>query len=292
MYGPTETTIWSAVLRVTPGAGPVPIGRPIANTQLYVLDAWLQPTPIGVAGELYIGGVGVTRGYVGQPALTAERFIPNPFGEGLGARDKGRAGVAAGSGSNLQAPAPGSILYKTGDLVRYLPDGTIEFLGRIDQQVKIRGFRIELQEIETALASHALVREAVVVAREDTPGTKRLVAYVVEEPSATSQEPESSALGAQLMALGSDLRAFLREKLPEYMIPAIFVQLDALPLTPNGKVNRRALPAPDLRQPTLDRAFVAPESEHEIALATIWAEALGVGRSFGWWRWLIRPASS
>jgi amino acid adenylation domain-containing protein/non-ribosomal peptide synthase protein (TIGR01720 family) len=286
MYGPTETTIWSAVLRVTPGAGSVPIGRPIANTQLYVLDAWLQPAPIGVAGELYIGGAGVTRGYVGQPALTAERFIPNPF-------LKAEGGEMKDEESGLRLPPSAFRLYRTGDLVRYLPDGTIEFLGRIDQQVKIRGYRIELQEIETALVSHALIREAVVVAREDTPGTKRLVAYVVpgvgDQGSGLGDEPANNGTSEQankasdgdpsaFILAPSSLRQFLAQRLPEYMIPAIFVPLDALPLTPNGKVNRKALPAPDLRQPQLERAFVAPESEHEIALAKIWADALGVGR--------------
>jgi thioester reductase-like protein/non-ribosomal peptide synthase protein (TIGR01720 family) len=213
----------------------VPIGRPIANTQIYLLDADLQPVPIGVSGELYIGGAGVARGYLNRPELTAEKFITNPF-------------------------IPGERLYKTGDLARYLPDGNIEFLGRIDHQVKIHGFRIELGEIEAALRQYPAVRETVVVVREEQSGNKRLVAYVVPEK--------------QFTPTTSDLRDFLQEKLPEYMIPSAFVRLKTLPLTPNGKVDRQALPAPDTSRSNLEETFVAPRSTAEKLLAEIWTQIL------------------
>ncbi|BAZ08944.1 non-ribosomal peptide synthase [Calothrix sp. NIES-4071] len=203
-YGPTESTVCTTVALCSSGSQKPPIGRPIANTQVYVLDENLQPVPIGVSGELYIGGDGLARGYLNRPDLTAEKFIPNPF-------------------SNQ----PDSRLYKTGDLARYLKDGNIEFLGRVDNQVKIRGFRIELGEIEAVLSQHPAVLETVVVAREDIPDRKYLVAYIV--PS------NSGAISRR------DLRGFLFEKLPDYMIPRVFLMLDALPLTPNGKVDRRAL---------------------------------------------------
>jgi amino acid adenylation domain-containing protein/non-ribosomal peptide synthase protein (TIGR01720 family) len=241
LYGPTEAavdvTFWPC--RREDGRRVVPIGWPIANIQLYILDAHLQPTPIGVPGELHIGGVGLARGYHNRPDLTAATFIPNPF-----------------------SAAPGARLYKTGDLARYLPDGAIEYLGRLDHQVKVRGFRIELGEIETALALHPAVREAVVLAREDTPGDKRLVAYVVAAPG---RRPEVG-----------ELRAWLQGKLPEYMLPAAFVTLEALPLLPNGKVNRRALPPPDRTRPDLDKTFVAPRTPVEETLAQIWAQVLGL----------------
>jgi amino acid adenylation domain-containing protein len=239
LYGPTETTIWSAVAQVAPGDGPVPIGRPIANTQVYLLDPHLQPVPIGVPGELYIGGHGVARGYLNRPELTAERFIVDPF------RDE-----------------PQARLYKTGDLARYRPDGTLEFLGRLDQQVKLRGFRIELGEIEAVLTQHTAVRESVVLAREDAPGARGLVAYIVprQAPPPTTRE----------------LRSFLQAKLPNYMVPSTFVMLAALPLTPNGKVDRRALPVPDQERPLLEEAFVAPRTPVEEALAGIWADVLGL----------------
>jgi acyl carrier protein len=191
-----------------------------------------------VPGELHIGGDGLARGYLNRPELTAAKFIKNPFGKS----DK---------------------LYKTGDLVRYLPDGNIEFLGRIDHQVKIRGFRIELGEIETVLTQHPSLRETVVIAREDLPGDKRLVAYVVPQ----QQQPHSS-----------ELRSFVQERLPNYMVPSAFVFLDALPLTPNGKVDHRALPAPDASSSQLDTEFVPPSNPTEELLATIWAEVLGVER--------------
>ncbi|MCG8348343.1 MAG: amino acid adenylation domain-containing protein, partial [Chloroflexales bacterium] len=246
-FGLTETTIDSSYFEdgalVATADQPVPIGRPFANTQLYILDAQQQPQPIGIPGELYIGGTGVARGYLNRPDLTAERFITLP---------------------NVPKSQQ---LYKTGDRARYRPDGNIEFRGRSDDQVKIRGFRIELGEVEAALARHPAVREAVAVVREDRPGVKRLVAYV------TARE---SAPDTQQASLISDLRAFLKEKLPDYMLPAVFVKLAALPLLPNGKLNRRALPAPDQARPDLDTAFVAPESNAETVIADIWTNLLGV----------------
>jgi len=239
VYGPTESTTfstWYLVESVPAGATNLPIGSPISNTTIYVLDRHLQPVPIGVPGELYIGGDGLARGYLNRPELTAARFIDNPFGSGR--------------------------LYKTGDLVRYLPDGNIEFKGRIDNQVKVRGFRIELGEIEALLSKHPQVREAVVIVREDQPGNKRLTGYVLPylEP------PTSSAL-----------RGFLKERLPEYMVPAAFVIMEAFPLTPNGKVDRKALPAPD-GQRDEDSGFVAPRTPTEETLAAIWSEILRVER--------------
>jgi amino acid adenylation domain-containing protein len=239
VYGPTETTIWSAIHPVAAGSRSVPIGRPIANTQFYVLDSQLQSVPMGVPGELYIGGDGLARGYFHHPDLTAERFVPSPFGS-----------------------QPGARLYKTGDLVRYRRDGTIEFLGRLDHQIKLRGFRIELGEIEARLGEHAGVREVVVLARVETPGSKRLVAYVVpaEIPGPTAGE----------------LHDYLKTCLPDYMVPEAFVLLEALPLTPNGKVDRRALPAPTW--PELAESFMAPRTPTEEVLARIWAEVLGLER--------------
>lgn len=241
-YGPTETTIGVTTYRVEKGqsdnrSATPPIGRPIANTQVYILDQRLQPVPIWVPGELYIGGDNVTRGYLNRPELTAERFVRNPFTDDLEDR-----------------------LYRTGDLARYLPDGNIEFLGRLDHQVKIRGFRIELREIETVLGQHPAVRETVILAREDTPGDKRLVAYVLSNRKSCPTAGE--------------LRSFLKTNLPDYMLPAAFVFLDALPLTPNGKVNRSALPAPDQIRPELECAFVSPRTSLEEALAGIWAGLL------------------
>jgi amino acid adenylation domain-containing protein/non-ribosomal peptide synthase protein (TIGR01720 family) len=240
VYGPTEATIWSMLHRVEPGRR-VSLGRPLANTQVYLLSPRLRPVPAGVPGELHIGGLGLARGYRGRPDLTAERFIPDPF-----------------------AATPGGRLYKTGDLARHLPDGTVEFLGRIDHQVKVRGFRIELGEIESVLAQHPAIAQAVVLAREDTPGAKRLVAYVTFRPE---------NLGGPSL---DELREHLRERLPDYMVPALFVTLAAMPLTPNGKIDRRALPAPTLDRAAADRPYVAPQGPVEETLAALWAEALGL----------------
>jgi hypothetical protein len=215
----------------------VPIGRPIANLRMYVLNRQMQRVPVGVAGELYIGGVGVGRGYLNRPDLTAERFVPDPFSTAAGAR-----------------------LYRTGDLGRYLFDGAIEFLGRVDHQVKMRGQRIELGEIEAALVEHEAVSEAAVVAREDEPGVQRLVAYVV----ARNGNPPTV----------TQLRQHLQQSLPDYMIPSVFVDLESLPLTTSGKVDRGALPPPDGARPDLEMAFVAPADPVEESLAAIWREVL------------------
>ena len=245
-YGPTEasitTTIFDLVSCQEDGAlVTVPIGRPIANAQVYLLDRHQKPVPVGVPGELYIGGAGLARGYLNRPDLTAEKFLPNPFSEEASAR-----------------------LYKTGDLAHYLADGNIECLGRIDHQVKIRGFRIELGEIETVLGQHSAVRQAIVLAREDTPGDKRLVAYVVPD---VEQVPTVS-----------ELRNILNEKLLEYMVPSVFVFLDALPLTPNGKVDRRSLPAPDQSRPEQVNSFVPPSTPVEKTIADIWTQVLKVDK--------------
>ena len=250
MYGPTETTIWSSIHAVDGAGESIPIGRPIANTRLYVLDATGEPVPIGVAGELYIGGDGVTRGYLNRPELTAERFVPDPF----------RA-------------APGARLYRTGDLARWRADGVMEFLGRIDHQVKIRGHRIELGEIEAALAEHPGVREVVVVAREDVPGDVRLVAYLIPRDS-------HAPAWADAAALAKELRESLRERLPEPMLPAHFVCLDAFPQTPNRKIDRKALPAPaDAAVPAPSaEAPRAPSNEIENAIVQIWREVLQIDR--------------
>ena len=239
VYGPTECTVDATVCSVKMAGSKPIIGRPITNTQIYILDRHLQPVGVGVAGELYIGGHGLARSYLNRPDLTDEKFIPNPFNN-----------------------EPSSRLYKTGDKARYLPDGNIEFLGRIDNQVKIRGFRIELGEVEAAIAQYPGVRETAVVAREDVSGHKYLVAYIVPN--------REEAIAS------SDLRGFLKEKLPDYMIPGAFVMLDVLPLTPNGKIDRRALPAPEV-QPELQRSLVAPRTPIEEMLASIWANVLSIG---------------
>jgi amino acid adenylation domain-containing protein len=239
-YGPTETTVCATAHLCVPGhAGPVPIGRPIANAAVYVLDAQRRPVPLGAVGELYLGGENVARGYLHRPELTAERFVDDPF-----------RGVA------------GARMYKSGDLGRWRADGSLEFLGRNDFQVKIRGFRIELGEIEARLAAYEGVGEAAVIAREDTPGDKRLVAYVVMDEAAFD---------------ASALRAALATQLADYMLPAAFVRLDAFPLTPNGKLDRRALPAPDATA-VAARAYEAPVGPTEEALAAIWQELLGLER--------------
>ncbi|GDZ93324.1 amino acid adenylation domain-containing protein [Planktothrix agardhii CCAP 1459/11A] len=240
LYGPTEccidVTFWNCQREMY--GQRIPIGRPIFNTKIYILDSNLQPVPIGIPGELHIGGAGLARGYLNRPELTQEKFIPNPF-------------------SNY----PDSRLYKTGDLARYLPDGNIEYLGRIDNQVKIRGFRIELGEIEAVLNQYPQVQSSVIIAREDTPGNKRLVAYIVPQKEATPTPNE--------------LRQFLKEKLPEYMIPSAFVILESLPLTPNGKIDRRALPAPEQSHERTDK-FILPRNPIEEILVTIWSEVLKV----------------
>ncbi|MBE9125474.1 amino acid adenylation domain-containing protein [Coleofasciculus sp. LEGE 07092] len=241
-YGPTEGTVVATAYKVkasTPIKKEVPIGRALANVQTYILDRNLQPVPIGIPGELHIGGLGLARGYLNRPDLTQEKFIANPFSNDPNAR-----------------------LYKTGDRVRYLPDGNIEFIGRLDNQVKIRGFRIELGEIEAVLSQHPQVKEAVVIAREDQPGNKRLVAYFVSN----SQQ-----------VITDELRSFLKTKLPEYMVPSAFVKLDKLPLTPNGKVDRRALPVPEIED-TLSNNFVAPSTPSEEQLAAIWSSVLDIER--------------
>ena len=292
-YGPTETTISSAIFRVTAAAltrsaelPGVPIGPPIGNTQFYLLDARLQPVPIGVPGDLYIGGVGLAREYFGRPALTAARFIPNPFLKDEGGRMRDEESQFILHPSSFR-------LYKTGDRVRYRADGTIDFLGRQDEQVKLRGYRIELGEIETTLSQHPAVRECVVLAREDAPGDKRLVAYVVQGSGARDQE----AVGADVSIrpptihpptihppipdprpLIPELRDYLAARLPEYLRPTAFVLLDALPLTPNGKLDRRALPAPDSSRPELAEDFVAPRSAAEETLARVWAALLRLER--------------
>ncbi|HEY0795432.1 MAG TPA: amino acid adenylation domain-containing protein [Acidisarcina sp.] len=237
-YGPTETTVWSTFHRFESSAERIVIGRPLANTQIYILESSGQPTPVGIAGEIHIGGDGVAHGYLFQPELTAEKFIPDPFSSQSEAR-----------------------LYKTGDLGRYLPDGRIEFAGRRDHQVKIRGFRIELSEIETTLAKHASVRECVAMAREDVAGDKRLVAYIVP------------ALGASPGA--AELRDWVRERLPEYMIPSAVVSLERFPLTPNGKVDRKQLPAPVYEASATQIGEMASPVEEMIA--GIWAGILMSG---------------
>jgi thioesterase domain-containing protein/acyl carrier protein len=241
-YGPTENTVvtTSGDVSFMEQSDRTPtIGRPIANTQVYLLDKNLQPVPVGIPGEIYVGGAGLARGYLNHPDQTTLAFIRNPF-------------------SNT----PSRRLYKTGDLGRYLPDGNIEFLGRLDDQVKIRGFRIELGEIEAVLGQHPVVAETVVVVREDVPGSKRLVAYVVVNQLAAPTIPE--------------LQHFLKQHLPEYMVPSAFVLLSVLPLTPNGKVDRRALPAPDTFCFSLKASFVSPRDTLELQLVQIWEEVLDV----------------
>lgn len=245
-YGPTEATVIATAYKMIdevaydPIVREIPIGRPLPNTQCYVLDQHLQPLPITVPGQLYIGGEGLARGYLNRPNLTADRFIPNPFSH-IGER-----------------------LYRTGDVARYRPDGNLEFMGRVDEQVKLRGFRVELGEVEAALLTHSEVEQAIVVSREHA-GQKRLIAYVVP---ANQQEELNVGL----------LRTYLKTKLPDYMVPAVFVTLAAFPLTRNGKVDRRALPVPDQTKPELEADYVAPRNDLESKMAEIWAESLGVNR--------------
>jgi acyl carrier protein len=237
MYGPTETTVWSATHRLS-GAGPVPRGRPIANTRLYVLDAARRPLPLGVPGELCIAGAGVVRGYHARPELTGDRFLADPL-------------AAAGSGERM---------YRTGDLVRWSASGEIEFLGRTDHQVKVRGYRIELGEIEALVLRQSGVSEAVVIAREDVPGDVRLVAYL----TGTFDE--------------ATLREAARRELPSYMVPAAFVRMERFPHTPNGKIDRKALPPPGAAVEDASIPFVAPENELEETVARLWCEVLGRSR--------------
>lgn len=241
MYGPTETTVWSTVYQVKNEAGNISIGRPIDNTQVYILDKYLKPTPIGVNGELYIGGDGVAHGYFQNDTLTQERFILNPF----------------------KPEEAGARIYKTGDLACFLPDGIIKIQGRTDFQIKLHGHRIEIGEIEAILSKHPAVREVVIVLREDNPTEKMLVAYIVagdETPNVT------------------DLRNFLKEKLPEYMVPSIFMVVANFPKTPNGKIDRKSLPAPEKIRPELNNEYIKPQSELEQLIAGIWSENLNVDK--------------
>jgi amino acid adenylation domain-containing protein len=241
-YGPTETHVVT-VLQMGSSAcdwsDRPSIGKPINNTQCFILDQHLQPVPIGITGDLYIGGTGLARGYFNRPAITAENFIPNPF-----------------------AIEPGSRLYKTGDLARFHIDGSLEFLGRVDNQVKIRGYRIELGEIEAILSKASGVKETVVISQGDSLGNEKLVAYIVAK---FQHKPPIE-----------DLRAQIKRSLPDYMVPSQFVFLEALPLTPSGKIDRRSLPAPDQARPELESSYAAPESVIEDALAGIWADVLGI----------------
>ena len=239
LYGPSEDTTYSTAALIAQDSGTVSIGRPITNTQVYLLDSQLDPVPMRATGELYIGGDGVTRGYIGRAAMTAERFIADPFSTRSGAR-----------------------LYRTGDLARYRDNGEIEFLGRKDNQVKIRGYRIEPGETETILSTHPAVRDGVVCARDDTGHDKRLVAYIVFEPNQTASVTE--------------LRNFLKSKLPDYLVPSAFVFLSALPLLPNGKIDRRSLPDPDNDRPALEKAYVPPRTAIEEQLAQIWSRMLKI----------------
>lgn len=237
-YGPTEATVWSTFHHFRSKDEPLVVGRPLANTQVYILDPNLQPTPIGVPGEIHIAGDGVTCGYLNRPELTAEKFIADRFSQ-----------------------QPNAKMYKTGDVGRFLPDGRIEFQGRSDHQVKVRGYRIELGEIEAALGKHPAIKECVVIAREDVAGDKRLVAYVV---------------AANETANPSDFRAWVQERLPDYMVPVAFVTLEKLPLTPNGKVDRKNLPAPDYSRPELAQGFPGARTPAEEVIAGIWAEVLKI----------------
>ncbi|MEA5505986.1 amino acid adenylation domain-containing protein [Halotia wernerae UHCC 0503] len=245
LYGPSEDTTYSTFSYVKAEDDLITIGRPIANTQIYLLDTQLRPSPIGIPGEIYICSTGLARGYLNRPKLTAEKFISSPF-------------------SNQ----PGTRLYKTGDLARYLSDGNIEFLGRVDHQVKIRGFRIELGEIEAKLVQHSVVQDSVVVARENNPGDKRLVAYIVPNTGNSDSSNNSDLI--------PHLRKYLKENLPDYMVPSAFVLLEKLPLTPNGKVDRRALPIPDQTDSNIGTNYIAPRTPVEEQLAIIWTELLKV----------------
>ncbi len=237
VYGPTETTIWSTMMHLDSKVGPVSIGKPIANTTVYILDNEMNPTPVGVPGELYIGGAGLARGYLKLPQLTQEKFVPNPFSREEGSR-----------------------LYKTGDIVRFMPDGNIEFVGREDHQVKIRGFRIELGEIETLLNKNSLISQSVVVCREIFTGEKAIIAYVI---------PKTMEIDT------GSLRAYLRERLPDYMIPSYFVKLDSFPMTPNKKIDRKALPIPEKTTSSSNSDMIKPSNGVQQTVSDIWKEVLG-----------------
>ncbi|MGA9767784.1 MAG: non-ribosomal peptide synthetase, partial [Blastocatellia bacterium] len=245
LYGPTEDTTYSTFALMNRNCGQtdstVSIGRPVTNSQVYILNERLQPVPVGVVGSLFIGGNGLARGYLNRPEMTAERFTPNPF-----------------------AAQPGGRMYTTGDLARYDEKGEIEFLGRKDHQVKIRGFRIEMGEIESTLSEHTSVRAVTVLAREDVPGETYLAAYIV---------PNTSSLPS-----AAELRAFLKERVPDHMVPSAMIFLEEFPLTPNGKVDRRALPAPDKSRTDEMPEYVAPRTAMEEVIAEIWAELLRVER--------------
>jgi amino acid adenylation domain-containing protein len=259
-YGPTEVTVNASMVLCGNGHPLLPTIRPSANKQLYILDNYLQPVPIGVIGELYIGGIGLARGYLNRPDLTAQRFISKPFNQST-------------VNSQQSTINSDSRLYKTGDLACYLPDGRIKLLGRVDNQVKIRGFRIEPQEVETVLCQHPGVRAGVVIVREDKPGEKRLVAYVIPNEEAEEQGSRGAGeQGRENLPNPQSLRTFMREKLPEYLVPSAFVLLEDLPLTPNGKVDTHALPAPE--QVLANAEFIAPRTEIEAQLADIYAQIL------------------
>lgn len=241
VYGPTETTIWSTMVRLDSAEGTVPIGKPIANTGVYILDRNMRPTPVGVPGELYIGGSGLARGYLWLPELTDEKFVPNPFSDCIGSR-----------------------IYKTGDLARFMPDGNIEFIGRMDHQVKLRGFRIELGEIEAVLNRHEMVSGSVVVIREVMNGEKALVAYVVPQLGEDGDQVDPGLL-----------REYLKGKLPDYMIPSFFVTLNAFPMTPNGKIDRKSLPIPENTGAVSHASGITPLNDIQKAVAGIWKDVLG-----------------
>ncbi|MEG4044871.1 amino acid adenylation domain-containing protein [Microcoleus sp. Pol17_C1] len=266
LYGPTETTIWSTLYQVDCKYESVSIGRPIANTQIFILDRYLMPVPVGVFGELHIGGAGLSRGYLNRPELTAEKFIPNPFAED---------GIHASFILHPSSFILSERLYKTGDLARYLPDGNIEFIGRSDHQVKVRGFRIELGEIEAVLSQYPAVREAIALVREDNPGDKRLVAYIVAKSELRGGQGDTDPTHSEFI---NHLRVFLKQKLPQYMMPSAFVLLEAMPLTPNGKIDRRSLPAPNTNTAEFENNFTGPRTPDEQLTAEIWAEVLGLER--------------
>ncbi|MEG4350117.1 amino acid adenylation domain-containing protein [Microcoleus sp. LAD1_D3] len=293
LYGPTETTIWSTLYQVDCKDESVSIGRPIANTQIFILDRYLMPVPVGVFGELHIGGAGLSRGYLNRPELTAEKFIPNPFAEdGIHASYRFRLhrnhkiestvnsqqSTVNSQQSTVNNPSSFILserLYKTGDLARYLPDGNIEFMGRSDHQVKVRGFRIELGEIEAVLSQYPAVREAIALVREDNPGDKRLVAYIVANSELRGGHGDTDPTHSEFI---NHLRVFLKQKLPQYMMPSAFVLLEAMPLTPNGKIDRRSLRAPDTNTAEFESNFTEPRTPDEQLIAEIWAEVLGLER--------------